>query len=187
MKQPHSKIRPLFISLSVLLFVSLTGCWSSHEIEEQSLGIGLAFDKGLKSKIEKELSKKGEGYTKKDLITSTFQIITPQVASSSTKQSGPSQKSYINISQTGDSVLQMIREFSLEREQALTSHHMKVIVISESLAKSYDLEQLLDENLRDNDFRPSCVVLISKGRAKSTLETKTAGEIPDVSAGWHFR
>ncbi|AMM91467.1 spore gernimation protein GerC [Peribacillus simplex] len=178
MKQPHSKIRPLFISLSVLLFVSLTGCWSSHEIEEQSLGIGLAFDKGLKSKIEKELSKKGEGYTKKDLITSTFQIITPQVASSTTKQSGPSQKSYINISQTGDSVLQMIREFSLEREQALTSHHMKVIVISESLAKSYDLEQLLDENLRDNDFRPSCVVLISKGRAKSTLETKTAGEIP---------
>ena len=45
MKQSHNNIRPLFISLSVLLFLSLTGCWSSHEIEEQSLGIGLAFDK----------------------------------------------------------------------------------------------------------------------------------------------
>ncbi|WP_249598211.1 Ger(x)C family spore germination protein [Peribacillus frigoritolerans] len=178
MKQTHKNIRPLFVSLSVLLFLSLTGCWSSHEIEEQSLGIGLAFDKGKKSFIEKGLNEQGDGYLRKDLITSTYQIITPQVASSITKQSGPQQKSYVNVSETGDSNLQMTRELSLRSEQPLDAHHMKVIVISEKLAKSYGLEQLLDFNLRDNDFRPSCLVLISKGRASKTLETKTAGEIP---------
>ncbi|MBT2669305.1 hypothetical protein J7E95_00685 [Streptomyces sp. ISL-14] len=46
MKQTHNNIRSLILPQSVLLFLSLTGCWSSHEIEEQSLGIGLAFDKG---------------------------------------------------------------------------------------------------------------------------------------------
>ncbi|PEZ72714.1 Ger(x)C family spore germination protein [Bacillus sp. AFS017274] len=178
MKQTHKNIRPLFVSLSFLLLLFLTGCWSSHEIEEQSLGIGLAFDKGKKTFIDKELNEQGEGYLRKDLITSTYQIITPQVASSTTKQAGPQKKAYVNVSQTGDSVLQMTRELSLRSEQPLTAHHMKVIVISEELSKSYGLEQLLDLNLRDNDFRPSCLVLISKGRASNTLETKTAGEIP---------
>ncbi|WP_144529421.1 Ger(x)C family spore germination protein [Peribacillus simplex] len=178
MKQTPKNIRPLFVSLSFLLLLFLTGCWSSHEIEEQSLGIGLAFDKGKKTFIDKELNEQGEGYLRKDLITSTYQIITPQVASSTTKQAGPQKKAYVNVSQTGDSVLQMTRELSLRSEQPLTAHHMKVIVISEELSKSYGLEQLLDLNLRDNDFRPSCLVLISKGRASNTLETKTAGEIP---------
>ncbi|WP_144553207.1 Ger(x)C family spore germination protein [Peribacillus simplex] len=178
MKQTHKNIRPLFVSLSFLLLLFLTGCWSSHEIEEQSLGIGLAFDTGKKTFIDKELNEQGEGYLRKDLITSTYQIITPQVASSTTKQAGPQKKAYVNVSQTGDSVLQMTRELSLRSEQPLTAHHMKVIVISEELSKSYGLEQLLDLNLRDNDFRPSCLVLISKGRASNTLETKTAGEIP---------
>ncbi|MDM5309786.1 Ger(x)C family spore germination protein [Peribacillus frigoritolerans] len=177
MKQSHNNIRPLFLSLSVLLFVSLTGCWSSHEIEEQSLGIGLAFDKGKQSSIEKELNEQMDGYLKKDLITSTFQLITTQVASSTTKQAGPQKKAYINVSETGDSVIQMARELSLS-EQPLTAHHMKVIVIGEDLARSYDLEQFLDHNLRDNDYRPSCLVLISKGRASKTLESKKAGEIP---------
>ncbi|MFP5113027.1 Ger(x)C family spore germination protein [Bacillaceae bacterium C204] len=177
MKQSHNKIKTLFITLSVILILSLTGCWSSHEIEEQSLGIGVAFDKGKESFIEKELDEQGEGYFKKNLITLTYQLITPQVASSTTKQAGPQQKSYVNVSETGDSILQMARELSLERPP-LTGHHLKVIVISEKLAKSYDLEQLFDQDLRDNDFRPSCLVLTSKGSASNTLETKTAGEIP---------
>ncbi|TKH03466.1 Ger(x)C family spore germination protein [Peribacillus simplex] len=178
MKQTYNHVQFLQVLLAVLLLLSLTGCWSSHEIEELSLGIGVAFDKGKESTIEKELNEQGEGYSKKDLITSAYQLITPQVASSTTKQAGPQQKSYVNVSETGDSVLQMIREVSLRSEQPITAHHMKVIVIGEDLARSLNLEQLLDQNLRDNDYRPSCIVLISKGRASKTLETKTAGEIP---------
>lgn len=178
MKQSHSNTRPLFISLSILLFLSLTGCWSSHEIEEQSLGIGLAFDKAKQSAIEKKLNEQGEGYSKRNLITATYQFITPQVASSTTNQSGPQKKSYVNVSETGDSLHQMVREISLRSEQPVTAHHMKVVVISEDLARSYKLGQLLDQNLRESELRPSCLVFISKGRASKTLETKKAGEIP---------
>lgn len=72
----------------------------------------------------------------------------------------------------------MVRELSLKIENPITSTHMKVIVISEDLAKSFKLGNLLDQVLRDNEIRPSCLVLISKGKASETLETKTAGEIP---------
>jgi spore germination protein len=72
----------------------------------------------------------------------------------------------------------MLRELSLRSDTPLTSPHMKVMVISEALARAYSLEQLVDQTLRDNDFRPSCLVFISKGRASDTLESKTAGEIP---------
>jgi spore germination protein len=178
MKQIYDHVQFLLVLLSVFLLLPLTGCWSSHEIEEQSLGVGVALDKAKRSMIEKELEEQGEGYAKKNLITSTYQLITPQVASSTTKQGGPQQKSYVNVSETGDSPFQMVRELSLRSDTPLTAYHMKVMVISEALARSYSLEQLVDQNLRDNDFRPSCLVLISKGRASSTLESKTAGEVP---------
>ncbi|MGR6338835.1 Ger(x)C family spore germination protein [Priestia megaterium] len=178
MRQTSNHVQFLSVLLSVFLLFPLAGCWSSHEIEEQSLGVGMAFDKAKESMIEKELDAQGEGYTKKNLITSTYQLITPQVASSTTKQGDPQQKSYVNISETGDSNLQMVRELSVRSDTPLTAHHMKVIVISEALARSHSLEQLLDQTLRDNDYRPSCLVLISKGRASNTLESKTAGEIP---------
>ncbi|MEB2294422.1 Ger(x)C family spore germination protein [Priestia megaterium] len=178
MKQNFNHIQFLLVLLSVFLLVPLMGCWSSHEIEERSLGVGVALDKGKESMIEKEFDEQGGGYTKKNLITSTYQLITPQVASSTTKQGGPQQKSYVNVSETGDSAFQMIRELSLRSDTPLTSPHMKVMVIGEALARSYSLEQLVDQSLRDNDFRPSCLMFISKGRASDTLESKTAGEIP---------
>ncbi|MGE7712639.1 Ger(x)C family spore germination protein [Priestia megaterium] len=178
MKQTFNHVQFLLVFLSVFLLVPLTGCWSSHEIEERSLGVGMALDKGKESMIEKEFDKQGGGYARKNLITSTYQLITPQVASSTTKQGGPQQKSYVNVSETGDSAFQMLRELSLRSDTPLTSPHMKVMVIGEALARSYSLEQLVDQSLRDNDLRPSCLMFISKGRASDTLESKTAGEIP---------
>ncbi|WP_322552617.1 Ger(x)C family spore germination protein (plasmid) [Priestia megaterium] len=178
MRQTSNHVQFLLVLLSVFLLVPLAGCWSSHEIEERSLGVGVALDKAKKSMTEKEFDEQGGGYARKNLITSTYQLITPQVASSTTKQGGPQQKSYVNVSETGDSAFQMLRELSLRSDTPLTSPHMKVMVIGEALARSYSLEQLVDQSLRDNDFRPSCLMFISKGRASDTLESKTAGEIP---------
>ena len=178
MKQTSNHVQFLLVLFSVFLLVPLAGCWSSHEIEERSLGVGVALDKGKESMIEKEFDEQGGRYARKNLITSTYQLITPQVASSTTKQGGPQQKSYVNVSETGDSAFQMLRELSLRSDTPLTSPHMKVMVIGEALARSYSLEQLVDQSLRDNDVRPSCLMFISKGRASDTLESKTAGEIP---------
>jgi spore germination protein len=178
MKLPHKNIRFLLVSLSVLLLFSLTGCWSSHEIEELSLGVGVAFDKGKKSTIEKKINEQDEEYSKKDQITTTYQLITSQLASSMSKEGGSQQQSYVNISETGDSIFQEVRELSLRTDLPFNASHMKVIVIGDKLARSYSLDRLLDQYLRDNDFRPSCLMFISKGRASNTLVSKKAGEVP---------
>ncbi len=53
------KNRKNFIRLTSIVFLLLlTGCWSSHEIEELGFAVGLAIDKGKETKIEKEIEKK---------------------------------------------------------------------------------------------------------------------------------
>ncbi|MFH4134733.1 hypothetical protein WAI79_20195, partial [Acinetobacter baumannii] len=89
-----------------LLF--LTGCWSSKEVEELSLIAGIALDKGKDSTIEKEDEE--ESYPKRNLITATYHIVSSQAQSKGNGQ----QKRYINVSETGDSIHQIVREFSLK-------------------------------------------------------------------------
>ncbi|PGC45630.1 spore gernimation protein GerC [Bacillus toyonensis] len=158
--------------LSMLVLLFLTGCWSSKEIEELSLTAGIALDKGKESTIEKEVEE--EEYPKRNLITATYQIISSQAQSKGNGQ----HKRYINVSETGDSIHQIVREFSLKRENQMFSAHLKNIVISDSLVRTYSLEQLLEQYLRDNEVRLSCMILISKGPAREVLESKKNGEIP---------
>ena len=151
--------------LSMLVLLFLTGCWSSKEVEELSLTAGIALDKGKDSTIEKE-DEEG-GYSKRNLITATYQIVSSQAQSKGNGQ----QKRYINVSETGDSIHQIVRELSLKRESEMFSPHLKNIVISDSLVRTYSLEQLLEQYLRDNEVRLSSMILISKGLAKEVLES----------------
>jgi spore germination protein len=178
MKQSHNNGRSLKGMLSFLLLLFLTGCWSSNEIEEMGLSVGLALDEGKESTVEKELKELEGGNNQTEKITLTYQIVTPQGTGSETNGGGSQQKPYLNISETGDSIHQIIREFSLRSDRPIFSPHLKVIVISEDLLRKYSLEQLVDQFLRDNEIRPSCLVFISKGRANETLESKESGELP---------
>jgi len=167
------------ITLQVLLLPFLTGCWSSHEIEEVSLEIGIALDKGYLSNIDKEFEEQDGGYQKNNNITITFQTVNTKGIGNNSKGGGSSeQHSYLNVSETGDSTFQIVREIPLRRDHPIIGHHLKVIIISEELASNYSIKDLLDSYLRDNDIRPSCLVLISKGRASNALETNVIGEIP---------
>ncbi|MEN1936825.1 Ger(x)C family spore germination protein [Paenibacillus sp. 102] len=178
MNRSVNNIRLLFVVSSVLLLLALTGCWSSHEIEELGFAVGLAIDKGKETNVEREIEEQGGGYQKKNLVTSTYQLVTPQLASGGGKGGISQQKPYTNISETGDSLHQSIREVALRRQRPIIFHHTKVIVVSENLARTYSLKQLLDIYIRDNEIRPNCLVLISKGRASETLKSKEKGEIP---------
>lgn len=174
----YSKVR---LNLSCLLFLLLplvAGCWSNHEIEEISLTVGLSLDKGEASTVEKEIEEQGGGYTKNNNITITFQSVNTKMSGADSKGGGTDQKSYLNISETGDSSFQIVREIPLRMERPLFGYHLKVIILSEELVSTYSLDELLDSYLRDDDIRPSCLVLISKNKASEALELKENGEIP---------
>src|SRR4051812_35715334 len=96
-----------FILLIVSLFMSSTGCWSSKEITDLGISLAMALDKGKESKIEKELGEEGGNYPKKDIMTMTYHLIHPEPSGGGDKGTGSQQKSYINISGTGDSLHQI--------------------------------------------------------------------------------
>lgn len=87
-------------------------------------------------------------------------------------------KPYLNVSETGDSLFELLREFSTRMERPVIGHHLKVIIINEQLSRKMSMNNLLDFNLRDNDIRPNCLVFMSSGLTKKALEAKGNSVIP---------
>lgn len=174
--------RTLLRVASVLcILLTLSGCWSSREIEDLSLYVGLGIDVGKETEFEKDIAAQGGSYPKKNYVTATVQIAPGFSNSQSSQQSGsPSsgKTSYANEQLSGDSMLQIFRQFALRRDRPLIGHHLKVIVVSKDIAKKYGLDQLLDFVLRDNDIRPNCLVLISHHRALDVLTSQDPSRIP---------
>lgn len=167
------------IVLAVLLTV--TGCWSSREIEDLSVYLGLGIDTPHETPLEKYLTKEGAEYPKQNNITATVQIAPGQVKSTKSAEEGSNtsnKSSYSNEQLTGDSLLQIFRHFALLKDRPLIGHHLKVIVISKDVAKKYRLDQLLDFVLRDNDIRLNCLVLLSHERALDVLTLRDQSQVP---------
>lgn len=165
--------RILLLLCSLLMLATLTSCWSSKEIEDLALYAGLALDIGEFTPTEQELEDKGATYYKKNKITATVQMVPANSVGGADKQGGTSSSApYMNVSGTGDSVLEIFRQYSILRERPIIGHHLKVIVISSELLKQQSINQLMDFVLRDNDIRPSTMVFISQGRAADTMVTK---------------
>ncbi|MCR6111574.1 Ger(x)C family spore germination protein [Bacillus sp. A301a_S52] len=165
-------IRGLIIFLS-LLFIS--GCWSSVEIEERGFGVGVAFDIVEGASIE---NKESRDHLKKDLMTVTYQLINPSPTSQENSEVGSGKKPYNNISQTGDSIHQIVRQFALENEHPVFMSHLKVLVISEEVLRILSLDEILDFHFRDNEVRLSTLAFVSSGKAYETLETNQSDMLP---------
>ncbi|AET58919.1 Ger(x)C family spore germination protein [Paenibacillus terrae] len=182
----------LSLLLAFVLLVTQTGCWSSKEVEELSIYTGVALDKGELTPLEQALEKEGSRYFKKNKMTASVQIVPKKSFGSVAKQGGGGQgPNYINMAATGDSLLEIFRQFSLRLDRPIIGHHLKIMVVSTELAKQQTMQQLMDFVLRDNDIRPSCMVFLSKGRAADTLVTKYKGEVPSIHILYmlrnHFR
>lgn len=154
--------------------------------------VGLALDVGKPTAIEQQLEKQGGSYSKRDLMTATIQIVPMKSSGGGKQQEGEGRgPEFLNTSETGDSLFEIMRQYSLRRQRAVIGHHLKVIVISTELVQKQNLDKLLEFVLRDNDIRPSCIVLLSQGLARDTFEAGQSGEIPafklkDLLRG-HFR
>lgn len=164
--------------LAVVLLVTQAGCWSSKEIEDLSIYTGLAMDKGELSPVEKSLEEAGGSYEKRNTLTATLQFVPKKSFGSANQQGGEKSPMYINVSETGDSIFEIFRQFSIRLDRPIIGHHLKVIVISSALAQSQDFRMLMDFMLRDNDIRPSALIFLSKSKASETFVTRYTDEIP---------
>ncbi|AZS15055.1 Ger(x)C family spore germination protein [Paenibacillus lutimineralis] len=172
--------RYVLVIFLLLVLLNLTGCWGIKEIEDQTVLVGIGMDVANPSNEEKQLAENGNSYPKKNRVTLTFQIIPFEMRQSSGKSDKSSNELYSNIQETGDSMFQMLRKMATRRSKPMMGHHVKVIVISEELAKRIEIDKLLKFVLRDNDIRPSCLVFISNSKASEVLVSNNSGEVPSL-------
>lgn len=111
-------------------------------------------------------------------MTATIQIVPIKSFERQEKSSEKQLLKYSNLRLTGDSVFEIMRQYSTRRERPVIGHHLKVIVVSTKLAGQHQMDQLMDFVLRDNDIRPSCRVFFSKGRAYDTFISSQPEEVP---------
>ncbi|MFT4400790.1 Ger(x)C family spore germination protein [Bacillus sp. SW14] len=169
------------IAIVCLFMICVTGCWSSREIEELGLTFAIAIDKGKETNTEKELKEEGGSYPKQDNLTLTYQFVNEKVVGAGQNGGGGgqgTQKAYQNISETGDSLQQIGSEVALRRDREVFSPHLKVVVMSEDVLRTYPIDKMLDQFFRDNEIRLSCLVLSAKGKARDALQLKESDEIP---------
>ncbi|EPY10806.1 MULTISPECIES: Ger(x)C family spore germination protein [Paenibacillus] len=166
-------MRIAIISLSILL---LSGCWSRREIEDLNITVAAALDIGHISSEEQEFEKKGADYPRNQRITLTYQMAKPE--QSSGQDASGSKRKYRNVSLSGDSLYQISRETSLKETNPIFGQHYKALVIGSGLAQQLNLRDVLDFFMREQEFRPSCLVYISRGTGKEVLDVNLPGDVP---------
>ncbi|TYR81226.1 Ger(x)C family spore germination protein [Priestia megaterium] len=136
--------------------MSLLGCAIHHNIEQLSLVVGVAID--TDEKVDKRTGKQ-------NLVLTHQTLISPD-------RSGMSSSSpYNNIITAGPTIHEITRDVSLKADPVF-SQHQRVLLIGEEAGRTFKLDSILDQYMRDNEIRRSCLVFLTKGMAQDILTIK---------------
>ncbi|MCG5252252.1 Ger(x)C family spore germination protein [Brevibacillus agri] len=166
----------------VLLCTLVTGCWDQVQIEERGFVVGVAIDAPRSNEAEKRAAKESPGKPRvKQRFLVTHQLVIPGGLIAGNQGGGGGQnttnEAFLNLSSEGDSLFEVSRELATRTSRAPFYQHLKVLVISEEVARSENgFANAMDFLLRDPDSRRSSKVFISNGPAKSIIEVKPKTE-----------
>lgn len=178
----------------------IAGCWDSIEVEERGFVTGIAIDfanseSGFSSseqqpdkKVQQKQSQnetplqKNEGVLnhKKDgdkelkennKFQLTQQLINPSnLGSEQSKNTSSMNSSFRNLSQTGDTIIEMNRDMVKQAGRRTNVTHLNVVLFSEAVAKEeHLLANLMDIFLREKEMLRSVKIVITKDQAGNYL------------------
>lgn len=152
----------LLMSFIIIPYI-LTGCWDRIELEERLIVVGLAFD----------CSKTA------DSIIITQQYINPKGIGGGEKGGTPLKSPYANLIVEGSSVSDIFEKSKNIKARRPNYEHLKVIIISEDVARSFNLYKLLNAVLRHPETPRNANIFISKGKARLFFEvTPNTEDVP---------
>nr|WP_277998059.1 Ger(x)C family spore germination protein [Bacillus cereus] len=144
-----SSLKLIFI---VFLFWLICACAERREIEELGFVVGAAYDQAPESGIK-----------------GTYQMVLPNTLSTSERGTS-TQKNYINLSATGESIFAHFRMIAKKISRPLFFPHIQVIIFSEEVLRTpYMLQNILDVYTRDEAMRRNIRLFVSKGNAEHIL------------------
>lgn len=141
------------IILSLILLLTLTGCWNYNELNDFSIVSGVAIDK---SEDEYEMS-----------------VLISNSPKSNSSESNSSESQVVVYSGKGDSIFSALKQIGLISPSELYFGSFSVLVISEEVAKD-GINNAIDFFVRYPNSRKNFYVVLSKdSKAKDTLKIMT--------------
>ncbi|MGM7702593.1 Ger(x)C family spore germination protein [Pseudalkalibacillus sp. Hm43] len=141
-----------------LLFSStflLSGCWDHKELPIYGFVQAIALD----------LSEENENMLE---LTTQFIKPAPKIGSAG----GGGDKAFVNIETRGDSAFEAIRDITNRLGRKAQWSHTRIILISDELAESRHIGEMLEFFYRDHEPRLLINVGVTEGKAKEYLEGK---------------
>lgn len=174
----QSKVRQvLLIVLTLCISLFTAGCWDARELQERNFVLAAAIDvadagggPGDEKMRKAETFVQGHGSKKFRL---SIQVLKLTGGGGGGKSGGGSEESRTFIlSNTGDSLFEMVRDTLGQSSKGLFWEHIHTIVISEAAVKEAGIAALTDFFRRDPEMRWRIRLLITPGEAREILEFK---------------
>ncbi|WP_236333064.1 Ger(x)C family spore germination protein [Paenibacillus auburnensis] len=140
----------LLAVLQLLLPLVLTGCWDSVELNRRAIVSGVAIDRG-------------EGEKEKYVVS--FQVIVAEeISGKNTRGISP----VVLYTGKGRTMFEALANASRQTARFLSLGHVRVLVISEKLARE-GIKDMLDVLERESDTRLTSLIFVAKGQPASEL------------------
>lgn len=195
----YKKIFACILLMTLNLCVS--GCWDRKELDQRHFVLAVAIDK---ADTGNEKGSSGvEGFVqphgdKRYRLSMQIMDLLPSQSSMIGGMQGEI-ATYV-ISNTGESLFEMVRDMLGQVGRGLWFEHVQAIVISEAVVRDGGLQPIIDFFRRDREMRWLTKILITSGEARAFLEynppsgeasgifvvnsLRLYGKNPHV-AGWH--
>lgn len=139
------------IAICFLALLMLTGCWNKFELTEWGFVQAVAIDQADNNRIHltTHFYKPGGG------------VEGPQRSSEG-----------FSVRSKGDNMSQAIANITNSMGRVPQWSHMRMVLISEEMAKDQQLKGIIDYFMRDHETRDTLLILITKGQASDYLKQK---------------
>ncbi|MEW9673117.1 Ger(x)C family spore germination protein [Ammoniphilus sp. 3BR4] len=159
----------------LLPFPFLTGCWDRLEIEERAVVLGMAIDTAREEEVkeEKKVTHLKEDFPKPTTgkIRLTAQIaIQGRIPLGPAEGGGGQEKPVWVLHAVGDTIDDVIMVLQQQIAYRLFIGHLRVVVISEEIAKK-GVQNINDYFRRNSEIRRTVWMMVSKGDADKAMLT----------------
>jgi len=144
-------MRKLLFVMNLLSLFLLTGCWDKNEIEAQAYVMVVGIDKAQENSIE-----------------ITYQIGNPQVGSSQRGQS-QTEPAYENMTFTAPDINSATDIANSFLARKITYDHLTTIIVSEELARTDQLMEILVSAMRERHVRRETKLIVSREKASEFI------------------
>jgi spore germination protein len=166
--------RRILAGMLVFMLAALaSGCWDRVEIEEKGFVIGVAIDFPPSKEVEEKAKETAPGKPvgkRRYSLTQQFVLPGGMQGEGGGQGGSTSGDAFLNLTAEGDSMFEIVRSVAARTSRSPFYEHIKIIVISEDVAKSGGFADTLDYFIRHPEMRRGTKVLISKGEARKVLE-----------------